>query len=403
MSPSSIALIGRAERQLLQVLRALAWWNYGGASRIWLPNMRATAFTDGFSCVDRQLALIDARLHLRHPSVRSLGALLEIGQRFERSEPRDGIYALLGMVHKELPAASIHIDYSIPLGRLLEILTRHVLAEREPGYYGGLNVLLRVTHRKGDINARETASWAFRADRAWLSTQDPADFMNIYNASKGLAVRSEVTDSRCAPSALILEGFAVGFTIDTILPLWEQNVRDWICWLRDACRWFERKTRDDHGKIDSVRVLAQVLCDIAYPGVSPEYDFSHDEALSQGIVVIDQCRSWAGSTNIMDDVVGQEHIVESALSSFSYQLLGRVQHRRLFVTRDKRLGLGPKVMQTGDIVAILAGVMMPVILRRCDGGQFLFIGAAYVHGLMEGEAVETRKAFSGKIRTFELV
>jgi hypothetical protein len=351
MSPSSTAFLRHAERNLLQVLRALVWWYYGEASQIWVHNMRAMTFRDGFPCVDRQLSLIDARLRLGFPSVTSLGELLEMGRRFERSEPRDGIYALLGMVRKDLPAASGRIDYKIPVGRVLEIYTRHVLAERGESY-GGMTILLKVSHRKGDIDAREMASWAFRADRAWVRTQDPTDFNDDHDASKGLTLRSEVVLSRYTPSVLTLDGIAVGTTADTISPPTSEDVRDWVCWLRDACIWCERKTSEGPFINDLVRVLAQILCDTAYSGVRTRLKFSHDEALSQTTVLIERCRSWTGSTDPAEDMLSQQHVIESALSPWSYQALDRVRHRRLFKSRDDRLGLGPGVMQTGDIVDI---------------------------------------------------
>ncbi|KAJ8124129.1 hypothetical protein ONZ43_g75 [Nemania bipapillata] len=50
-------------------------------------------------------------------------------------------------------------------------------------------------------------------------------------------------------------------------------------------------------------------------------------------------------------------------------------------------GLGPPDMKEGDYVCILIGCSVPVILRD-EGGPMKLIGESYVHGKMEGEAME---------------
>jgi hypothetical protein len=50
------------------------------------------------------------------------------------------------------------------------------------------------------------------------------------------------------------------------------------------------------------------------------------------------------------------------------------------------MGLGPNAMQTGDVVCILFGCKVPYILRPVDG-HYLLVGDAYIHGIMDGEAM----------------
>ncbi|KAF3042591.1 hypothetical protein E8E11_004909 [Didymella keratinophila] len=60
--------------------------------------------------------------------------------------------------------------------------------------------------------------------------------------------------------------------------------------------------------------------------------------------------------------------------------------RRFFVTATGRIGLGPRVMQPDDLVTVLWGGDTPFILRRADT-SLLLLGPAYVHGVMDEEAV----------------
>lgn len=79
--------------------------------------------------------------------------------------------------------------------------------------------------------------------------------------------------------------------------------------------------------------------------------------------------------------------------SFFAAMLMRYANRRLYVTEDKYLGLGPTSIKIGDSVWIIPGVGGPFVLRPCEGvmgagmGGFELIGETYVHGVMDGEAV----------------
>lgn len=62
--------------------------------------------------------------------------------------------------------------------------------------------------------------------------------------------------------------------------------------------------------------------------------------------------------------------------------------RRLFVTANRYLGLGPASMVIGDEVWVLAGSGAAMVLRATEiGDEFRLVGAAYVHGIMNGEHI----------------
>lgn len=61
--------------------------------------------------------------------------------------------------------------------------------------------------------------------------------------------------------------------------------------------------------------------------------------------------------------------------------------RRIFRTRSGLLGTGPRSIREGDEVWILAGANVPFVLRRVesDNNRHTLVGEAYVHGLMHGD------------------
>ena len=64
---------------------------------------------------------------------------------------------------------------------------------------------------------------------------------------------------------------------------------------------------------------------------------------------------------------------------------GRVRYaRNFFVSQQGRIGWVPLRTEAGDRVCVFHGMRIPVILRP-QGDRWEFIGACYVHGLMDGE------------------
>ncbi|KAK5991534.1 hypothetical protein PT974_09818 [Cladobotryum mycophilum] len=75
----------------------------------------------------------------------------------------------------------------------------------------------------------------------------------------------------------------------------------------------------------------------------------------------------------------------------------------LKILRQNQLfGLGPRDSEVGDKVCVLFGCTVPVILRpvksEADNSMYQLVGEAYVHGVMDGEAVLSRELIE-KMRT----
>ncbi|KIM95698.1 hypothetical protein OIDMADRAFT_171156 [Oidiodendron maius Zn] len=83
----------------------------------------------------------------------------------------------------------------------------------------------------------------------------------------------------------------------------------------------------------------------------------------------------------------------------------RVGRRRLFVTTDRFIGLGLAGTREGDTVWVLPGAGAAFILRKQenddgDDDRYMFIGEAYLHGAMDGEAADGKE---GEMRDIVLV
>ncbi|EGX95782.1 ankyrin and HET domain protein [Cordyceps militaris CM01] len=87
----------------------------------------------------------------------------------------------------------------------------------------------------------------------------------------------------------------------------------------------------------------------------------------------------------------EEEEGRSGVNSFEYFMWCVWPLRRVVSTTKGYLGLVPRVTQAGDQVWLFAGGRTPYILRpTSQPGQYTFIGEAYIHGIMDGEAAEDK-------------
>ena len=79
------------------------------------------------------------------------------------------------------------------------------------------------------------------------------------------------------------------------------------------------------------------------------------------------------------------------------KILSFVRTRRLIVTLDGMLGFLPHNAQQGDSVFILLECNVPIVLRAVGNGQYKVVGACYLYGIMEGEAMERLEAAQSQV------
>ena len=80
---------------------------------------------------------------------------------------------------------------------------------------------------------------------------------------------------------------------------------------------------------------------------------------------------------LLEDIL-EEH--EQFATSAWYACKGR----KMFQTKAGYLGLGPRMLQQGDLVFILFGGKTPYLLRP-NGTGYKLVGECYVDGMMRGE------------------
>lgn len=87
------------------------------------------------------------------------------------------------------------------------------------------------------------------------------------------------------------------------------------------------------------------------------------------------------------DSPGREEI-QMRINRFNAAIGMKLESRRMFVTKEGRLGLGPQTLEEQHEIWVLQGANVPFVLRRLGEGHFELVGEAFVFGAMHGEAVK---------------
>jgi hypothetical protein len=78
----------------------------------------------------------------------------------------------------------------------------------------------------------------------------------------------------------------------------------------------------------------------------------------------------------------------------NHYLLRRIHYKRTLIeTKRGYLGLATDLLDEGDLVCVIGGAQVPLISRDRTGDTCRFVGECYVHGIMDGEAVQDPEEF----------
>ncbi|PQE13628.1 heterokaryon incompatibility protein [Rutstroemia sp. NJR-2017a BVV2] len=87
---------------------------------------------------------------------------------------------------------------------------------------------------------------------------------------------------------------------------------------------------------------------------------------------------------------------------FDYRSSVHWNLRRMITTAAGYVGLGGNVCKTGDVICVIHGCSTPIILRG-KGNAFQLVGEAYIHGIMNGEALKGISSGKYTIQDLELL
>jgi hypothetical protein len=308
-------------------------------------------------------------------------------QNFEKTEPRDSVFAILGLTNidkfsKPADAALLKVDYTKPLSDVLRDATRYAICQSG----GTLNLSMAEPACSDRLQVGEYfPSWVARID---LHRGPGALGMlqHFYQANKGLGSPNFLTDTTYGVDVLLTEGIVVDQVIyaTPVFPGRLFTVEDFYKGLRRA-KTMVVKHRGPAYQENLVQGFAPMAFAVTagqtkrLTRAQPEYMVELSNFLAQLDTAEDTTDTFPPR-----EKEALQRICESLHLHVTFL-------RQVFATSEGSMGLGPTSMQANDLVVVLRGGIRPFILRKI-GEFYQHIGSAYVHGIMDGEAVESSKA-----------
>jgi hypothetical protein len=350
--------------------------------------------------------------------------LLESTLRFQATEPRDRVFALLGMAVEE---QEFQVNYEKSVKDIYTDVSRYFLCHHTTKKdHHALRVLSSVKHYPDSPND-DMPSWVHRwhapipetKQNRTTEAQPMFTISGLASSAKFHAGGDEYNGaipSPADPYSISLKGFIFA-TISTnvnflqMSPLSRPRLWDMVLDIRSVCN--DRHAAYPTGEeIDEALALTLTMADTllftadAHAETYHAIDFQHFcLALYEQTVTIltsagriQECEDfrlgWGADYNKLKTLVGAHQKAPRFSSDVQVACLGR----ELFGTQEGYIGIGDVTLQEGDLVCVLFGGKVPFILRPADG-RYRFVGECYLHGIMLGEALEKGRE---KSQWFEL-
>jgi len=329
-----------------------------------------------------------------------LHSMLEASRYFLKTEPRDTLYAVLGLWSRnkdpELCAQArktlLKVDYTKPVADLMQDASRYSFIE-----LGHMMVYRRCL---GD-EEQNLASWAIRAETPSAMAKENSNLPSFTCACRGLEPAFQFHDTSYGNEVLLTQGFFVDSVADITVSCdgMFKRLENYYLWLIQAKhavqRNYERRGEQLSEQIDFRMAWTLAAGEGPFENPAKPTDFKIFTAY------IRDCETFLVNEKIREqrNIEFQSNVQDDTMGSLRCSV-----QRRFFMTSEGLMGLGPGSMRIDDHIVIIRGAIRPVVLRKTtEGSRYILVGEAYVYGIMDGEAVEEWKAQGEIEQLFPLV
>lgn len=311
--------------------------------------------------------------------------LLRRLQRFNATDPRDRVFALLGIA-TDAGVLGVRPDYSKSCEQVYTELARALLSH---GYFDVLSHCIHEPHDgKSNLHfptwvpnwARKTTCSPLQ-QRALDRSQKPA-------VRTVLQPQFSASGSRCQPSPDVITQpwdapWDAPLGLSAIIIGEVQELGD--CWRSDRLGGWFRTLQALASSASSSLIEPCERAHAVWRTAVADQDIrrhnSKPRLPSHTFAILDNL---VAATEIM--LINGQLLASSGLGDYAESLHSIGEGRRPFLTSNGQLAIGPEEACKGDVIAIVLGAEVPFVLRR-RGEQkgFIFIGEAYVHDCMDGQ------------------
>lgn len=335
--------------------------------------------------------------HKIHDKTWGLHGLLRLTRGYMSTDPRDKIFALMGIVTNS-DSMDIKADYRLSVVELYLLVAIHSLEKLKN---------LEILGSAGICSTRQNRElpswvpdWSHNNDsraviapvarrRGMSASGDTQPTLSISANKKVLTVRGAIIDiiSRLDTTILIGEEDA---QLDHVTTAGEARISLRSRNSFDSCLAFAEaanKFPEGHGREESLwrTLCCNMTTQIPAKRAPAEYAggwivLRKIHQATQG----DGSRDWTGID--ISDMKGNANNYIALCNAIGVNCSGK----KLCITDRGYLGYVSSESQIGDKICIPFGSAAPYIVRENKEGVFMLVGECYVHGIMDGEAMKER-------------
>ena len=306
-----------------------------------------------------------------HPE--RLSYLLRVGLGLRCMDPRDKIYAIMGLIH-EHEAEKIVVDYSAPVGTVYESAARMLYEQENSDPFSDLALVSFL----GSVEA--APSWV--PDYAFVT---PIQGGYTHHSQSHQAHGGSTPNVRVSPDdkdVLLVSGYIVD-TVAKVLN-YEDFANDgptgFQPWYAACAASMDPLSYPD-GETPAEALWRMLIADTVQ---LPNLQGNGRAAIGYGPLYLDSRLSdyATGRVGLSDD----EEIRSEQLRYVRYAT--GITSSRYMQSKKGYVGWTSPHAQEGDVLCVFAGSRCPFLARRVEGkDEYRIIGDTYAHGLMSGEAL----------------
>ncbi|KAK7948423.1 uncharacterized protein PG986_009309 [Apiospora aurea] len=279
----------------------------------------------------------------------------------EATDLRDKVYALLGIA-SEAFSQGITVNYEDSVQNVYIDCTKHILRSRSD-----LRVLSIIRQKNRGSQVAGLPSWV----PDWSQAMDNGGVLNRYYRFlwDRLFKANGATQSQIGKIAAV-------FSLESLLPTNGPNsVAMSLDWLRKLVDDLDTDAEYAPSREPTWLALFRTITadrTPASPRIDPEYGQKYFSRFNKASLPNDTINMFT-SQEFWGPISG----------SLKAIITGKV----LFVSSTGYLGLTEEGCCSGDTICVFMGGEVPFVMREKSCGLFYFHGEAYVHGIMDGEAL----------------
>jgi hypothetical protein len=359
--------------------------------------------------------ILDSRVAWEQLGGFSLCSLLWSFLPWESTDPRDKVYAFLGLVG-DIKPGDIEVDYTMPTDKMYTQLVRSLISA-----HGNLDILSLAQVPPEPKREANSPTWAPDLVQL-LGHGRPRPLLAPFSIGKrkfnasGNCQAFPQSHGDC--SKLVLDAHLIGKIVHVGTPQLEQSllstvsypvahsqfptIVEWECLVLSS-----PEVRSRYGSVEQVlktllRILvAQPSCDLPSTEAKDGLEFfnlwtgrSTRRTWPGNFFPADSLPASASAVECFSKYLDSNMVASLKDKAFAREflewiknLLNTVWGRSILITSQGHIGLCLWNTKVGDDVFVIRGGQTPYVLRK-NNDHYIFVGEAYISKLMDGSAVE---------------